>query len=200
MPDLTLPRKFFDDLMFIEIGPAYKPYEPAVMFGYCDTPEQKRAVGYTNNPVDRGGETKFGIAANSHPGMDIRDLNLADAITIYDKEYWHRGLCYQMISPIAYMHFDACINHGVLRANMLLQRALDLDDDGILGKVSMNALKAIDNSRPELTAFLGRLALSRKAFMRKIVENNPSQAVFINGWLNRVDRVMANAARLPECL
>ena len=39
--------------------------------------------GYVNDPRDPGGETKYGIAKRSYPGVDIRNLTRAQAVGIW---------------------------------------------------------------------------------------------------------------------
>ena len=46
--------------------------------------------GYVNDPNDPGGETKYGIAKNSHPNVDIANLTLDQAKAIYKTEYWDK--------------------------------------------------------------------------------------------------------------
>ncbi|OXE36892.1 MAG: hypothetical protein CGW95_04725, partial [Phenylobacterium zucineum] len=41
--------------------------------------------GYTNNPQDPGGETKFGISKRAYPDQDIANLTLDAAKAIYKR-------------------------------------------------------------------------------------------------------------------
>lgn len=47
-------------------------------------------TAYTDDPHDRGGETKFGISKRSYPDVDIKDLTRADAEEIYYRDFWMR--------------------------------------------------------------------------------------------------------------
>ena len=46
--------------------------------------------GYSSNPADPGGETRFGISARSNPGVDIATLTRDQAVNIYWREWWLR--------------------------------------------------------------------------------------------------------------
>ena len=46
--------------------------------------------GYVNDPKDPGGETNFGIAKKSYPGVDIKNLTEEQAEEIYKRDYWEK--------------------------------------------------------------------------------------------------------------
>ena len=43
--------------------------------------------GDVNNPHDTGGETNYGIAKRWYPEVDIKNLNVDDAVNIYYNDY-----------------------------------------------------------------------------------------------------------------
>jgi len=109
---------------------------------------------YSNDRRDRGnwtsgkigvGELKgtmYGISAMSYPHLDIKNITLEQAKEIYLNDYWNK--CHIDIIPESskFDVFDTAVNSGVQRAIILLQRALEVDDDGIIGK---NTIEAINN-------------------------------------------------------
>lgn len=116
--------------------------------------------GYTNDPHDPGGETKWGISKRSYPELDIPSLTQAEAEAIYERDYWvgtgptgQQGFCSVMPWPLNVVHFDCVVNvgnrkvarDGVVvmhrRANMILQRALGVDDDGYIGPITLAAIR-----------------------------------------------------------
>ncbi len=56
--------------------------------------------------------TNFGIAASSHPSLDIAHLTKADAQAIYDREYWTPAACEALPAGLDLSHFDATVNSG----------------------------------------------------------------------------------------
>jgi len=63
-----------------------------------------------------------------------------------------------------------------------VQKVLGLEQDGIMGKMTISAINA------EIEApLLARLKAVRTNFYRSIVANDPTQSKFLNGWLNRVE-------------
>ena len=69
--------------------------------------------GYTNNPVDPGGETKYGISKRAHPNEDIKNLTPERALAIYDEEYWTKAGCDSIPFPLNVVVFDSAVNCGV---------------------------------------------------------------------------------------
>ena len=168
----------FNHTMLYEIG-AFNPKDPDVIAGRIDTPQQRKKVGYVNIPQDRGGETKYGIAQNGNKVVVI-DLDLKSAMDIYYKNYWLAGSCDKLPAGLALIHFDGCVNHGVGRACKFLQRAAKVNEDGIIGPATLKAVS------PEL---ISRVADIRKDFYLAIVDRDPTQKMFLSGWLRRVNEV-----------
>jgi lysozyme family protein len=172
----------FEFAMQNEIGPWFDDQDPDVINGCHSTPEQKRKIGYVNVKGDRGGLTSYGIAQNSHPSIDVNSLNLALAKEIYMNEFWLPARCKELPGKYSIMHFDAAVNHGVVRANKLLQAVLGMPQDGVIGPGTLNAIKKYQWN-PE--AFVK----PRRDFYQNIVKARPDQAKFRKGWLARCDRV-----------
>lgn len=114
----------------------------------------KHEGGYTDDPNDPGnwtggrvgiGElkgTKFGIAANTYPHLDIRNLTLEQAKAIYQADFWN--LLKAAHSAIKFQLFDAAVNHGYGNAIRILQRAVGVADDGQWGPVSQAKLESME--------------------------------------------------------
>lgn len=113
--------------------------------------------GYTNDPDDPGGETKFGIDKRSHPGEDIKALTKERALEIYWRDYWVRNGCDALAYPFGEVFFNACVNCGPWRARRLAARAR------------------------EAAGFVGE----QEAFYRRLAAGKPELGKFLKGWLNR---------------
>lgn len=72
--------------------------------------------GYTNDPNDPGGETKYGISKRSYPELDISKLTLKQAKEIYYQNYWLKAGCDGLPFPFNICVFNCAVNCGVKRA------------------------------------------------------------------------------------
>ena len=109
---------------------------------------------FTDNPKDDGnwtggkqgrGElrgTKYGIAANSYPHLDIKNLTLDEAKAIYLEDFW--DVIGQAHGAVKFQLFDAAVNHGRGNAVRILQRAVRAADDGAWGPLSQAALDRME--------------------------------------------------------
>jgi lysozyme family protein len=168
--------------MRYEVGTWFNPNDAEPAAGLIDTPDQRRKVGYTKDPHDAGGETKYGEAKSGNPNLDITHLNWQKAKDIYRQSYWAKGGC-DLLSPrVAILHFDGCVNHGIGRASMFLQEVVGATQDGSVGPgtaAKANAMNEFD---------VCRLLLDRREkFYRGIVAAKPDQQRFLAGWMSRVN-------------
>ncbi len=173
------------------------------------TPDFQRALafvlkaegGYTNHPADRGGPTNKGVLQreydkyrreNGLPSTDVRDILNTEVEDIYLHDYWLAGRCDRMPWPVSLAHFDACVNVGVAQVAKFLQRIVGARHDGVVGPLTLGALtSALERESPG--ALAARLARQRVAFYRGLAKRDPEQRVFLSGWLNRVEGLVALA-------
>lgn len=174
----------FNEVMLFEVGPHWDPSDPEVIAGLADTRQQKKKVGYVNIPQDRGGETKYGIDTASHPNISVKSLDLETAMEIYHEDYWLKGKCDRLPPVLAILHFDGCVNHGVPRAARFLQKSVGVTADGIIGNRTLEAVSQV----PERT-IIEDIVSMREKFYNDIVKNNPSQSIFLKGWMNRITAI-----------
>jgi len=153
----------------------------------------KEEGGYVDNPHDHGGATNHGITQASYDewrdaaGLsrcDVREIEPAEVQSLYGMMYWLPAHCEAMSVPLAVSHFDWCVNHGVRGALETLQRALKVTVDGDFGPHTLAALQAQDQG--DLWREYNGL---RRGWYRAQVAAHPDQAVFLKGWLGRVDRL-----------
>jgi lysozyme family protein len=176
-------ERAIDHAMLYEVGGFWR-LTPEVEAGLIDTKAQRKAVGYVNDPDDRGGETKYGVAKNANMDLDITNLDWEGAKSVYFRRYWLNGSCDKLPGRIGVLHFDGCVNHGVGRANKFLQRALGVGVDGVIGP--MTAGRAHEGDEIQICH---DICDQREQFYRSIVSNNPSQGKFLNGWLRRINEM-----------
>ncbi len=180
-------NKAVDHVMLYEVGGFWDLNAPGVQDG-----TNLHACGYVNDPYDPGGETKFGIAKNSHPSTDIKDLTWDEACDIYYNQYWLAGSCDKMPGVVGVLQFDGCVNNGVRHASQMVQRALGVTDDGSIGPVTLAAINAANP-----VDLCNKICDQRIAFYNDIVNANPSLGRYLNGWLRRVSD-MRNFTTNPQ--
>ena len=153
--------------------------------------------GYSDNPYDSGGKTKYGITEQTARSFgykgDMRDLTLEKAKEIYKAGYWDRVKASEFDNfYIKEVLFDTAVNMGTGTAVKLLQKALNLleqneiVEDGIVGSQTINRVNEYAYQKDLVFWFL----VKRLKRYDKIVERNESQKVFIRGWGRRVQRLL----------
>lgn len=158
--------------------------------------------GWSNNPLDKGGETYRGISRKNWPQWagwrlvdqiritlqyDVKDLTpwldkntelQGLVIDFYHKNFWN----YDGINDqdVAWKVFDLGVNVGKVHAVKILQQAVGTNLDGVYGPNT----ERLTNSHPQ-----GSLApILREAaeqYHKQIVQSHPEDAVFLHGWLRR---------------
>ena len=149
--------------------------------------------GYVNDLQDPGGETNWGVTkrtaqANGYTG-NMKTMTRQQAYEIYRRAFWVRYNCEQMPDAVAYQFFDAAVNHGFGNASRMLQRAVGVLDDGIIGKYSLEAI----NSNP-ISDTLMVLNGERLNFYIRLKNFDR----FGKGWVNRVAQNLRYGAQDNE--
>lgn len=133
--------------------------------------------GYVNNPKDPGGETKFGISKRSYPKLDIKALTREQAVALYKRDFWDVVSGNTLPAGIGYQLLDTAVNSGTGTALRMVQRAVNVADDGNVGPVTIAAIKNIE-SHDLIMNFLAE----RLVFMT----NCSGWMTFSKGWARRV--------------
>lgn len=168
----------------------------------------KSEGGYSKLAADKGGETYAGITKKNYPtwpgwaiinkltlsqGEIINDPKLDKLISdFYKKNFWDVLKCDSLTQSVAFNLCDFAINSGVTTAAKAFQQVINsllptgattLITDGKIGNLTVKAANSLDQKKLNEA-----LILYRQNFYKKIVENNPSQAVFLSGWLARLSK------------
>lgn len=149
--------------------------------------------GYVNDLQDPGGETNWGVTkrtaqANGYTG-NMKTMTRQQAYEIYRRAFWLRYNCEQMPDAVAYQFFDAAVNHGFGNASRMLQRAVGVLDDGIIGKYSLEAI-----NRNPISDTLMVLNGERLNFYTRLKNFDR----FGKGWVNRVAQNLKYGAQDNE--
>lgn len=140
--------------------------------------------GYVNHPSDPGGETKYGISKRSYPGEDIAGMTLARAKDIYYRDYWGKAGCDLVPPAVKFDLFDMAVNSGVGTAIRTLQRAVGVEDDGVIGPVTIQAIGSL--SGPQ---FVARFNGHRLQYLSAL----STWPAFGRGWANRIAKNLMEA-------
>jgi len=150
--------------------------------------------GFVNHKDDRGGATNFGITEETLGRWrrspvneeDVKDLTTVEAKEIYKAYYWDPIQLDSFKDEIlAAIVFDQAVNRGVYRAATDLQKLVGVKADGKVGPVSLAAVNAVN---PKVLAL--DYIKAAQLHYAKIVKNNPSQRVFIVGWIKRTHTLL----------
>lgn len=164
--------------------------------------------GFSDDPVDEGGATKYGIslrflrslpedklrAYGVHIPPDVlvvENMSIDQATAIYKGEFWdHAPFGDIPRQSICNYVFDMCVNHGIGIGIKMLQRAICATmgskdyilDDGILGPKTINSLS-------HATLYLPAALIAQRAlYFRMLVAQRPANVRFLDGWISRAFR------------
>lgn len=150
--------------------------------------------GYVNDPSDPGGETKYGISKRSYPHLDITNLTLAQAKSIYYQDYWTAAGLGSLPAAISDTLLHFCVNMGNANGIKLLQRAVNTYT------LSMNLAKptttiSVDGGNGPITQASAKLCEKTSVlvdFIRAEAANyyqslSPElKRRYLHGWLNGI--------------
>jgi lysozyme family protein len=156
--------------------------------------------GFSDDPDDHGGATKFGItepmARSYEYHGNMEDLPLRIAESIYRKEYWDNNRLEEISEYdffLAAKLFDIAVNMGSMKDGLILQKSLnclldqgnELKKDGVIGSKTVMNLKKF-SSLSEKKLIMKMLNSLQAVHYMNICENNESQKRFIRGWFERI--------------
>lgn len=158
--------------------------------------------GYVDDPLDSGGETKYGITKETavqfgYTGQ-MKKLTKAKATEIYEAMYWNsiRGDDIEELSQdLAYRLFDISVNMGSKRAGEFLQRALnvlnerehyynDIKVDGSIGNITLSRLGAYMRKRDE-DVIVSMITCMQGEFYVSLAEHREKDEKYIYGWFKQ---------------
>lgn len=155
--------------------------------------------GYSNDPDDPGGETKYGLSRRAYPDLDFDTLTPEKAREIFYRDYWcHPRLgCDRLVfnggRHLTVMVFDAAVHHGQHRAAMMLQYALkelgsNIKADGWIGPKTLSEVQRLETSR-----IMGMLIVRRLELLVRLGDAHPK---YDDGWILRITRLIRGLVTL----
>lgn len=149
--------------------------------------------GISNDKDDRGGLTGFGVTQGTYnqyrrwkhwplrPVTEISDDEIED---VYLSLFWGPLRCEDLPEPVDLVVFDSGVQHSPHTAAKLLQTAVGVTADGLIGP---NTLAACADAHADDLALA--IIQGRRELYQKIVDEHPEQGKFLKGWLNRLTRL-----------
>lgn len=149
--------------------------------------------GWSDDPLDRGGATMYGITlavAQRHgipDALALRGITPQQAADIYRKDYWRfDGIVNQNVATKV---FDIAVNCGLSTAVKMLQKAVGMAGhfttvDGDLGPKTLEAVNAC-----HVYTLMSLLVSLQRSHYQRIVDRSPEQIRFLKGWMRRADEV-----------
>lgn len=153
--------------------------------------------GVANVPGDRGGFTSHGITQATYDawrtttGQEKRavdEISDEEIRAIYLADFWHPCNCDALPPMLALAVFDMAVNSGPWNAKLTLQRALHVQQDGVIGPGTIAAAERTPDAALEFIK-------ARAGFIADEVAARPEQVKFLHGWVNRLLELCWQASR-----
>lgn len=150
---------------------------------------------WSDHPEDPGGATMLGITLRTYSAWlgrqatkeELRNIPNEHVRAIYKSAYWDKIRGDDLPIGVDYAVFDMAVNSGPMRAATVLQRALGVTADGVIGPKTMQAAMV-----SPAAGLVGVFCDKRLDFLRSL----PHFQTFGRGWSSRVKEVRGDAIRM----
>ena len=150
---------------------------------------------FSAHPSDPGGATMRGVTQAVWEDWvdgpvtedEMRSLTVADVTPIYKKNYWDRVKGDHLPSGVDFAVFDLAVNGGTGRGAKMLQKVVNITQDGGIGR---NTLAAVSRMTP--VDIIEQYAAEREAFYRRLKTFD----TFGRGWLRRNEETRIAALKM----
>lgn len=145
--------------------------------------------GYTNDPLDPGGPTNFGVIQSRYDQyrrdnklslQSVKLITKKEYTEIYEKYYWDPIRAQWVSAPLGLVLFDTAVNLGVGGAIARLQASLKVPVTSKWTEAISDRIHTADQVAVALNICNLRIA---KRYAR--VRQRSDQKRFLRGWLNR---------------
>lgn len=158
----------------------------------------KYAGGYVNDPIDKGGATKYDVTLETWRNMghdkdgdgdidanDIKLLTPDDAMIVMKVGYWDRwradSIKNQSVAESLVEWVWGSGKWGVI----MPQRILAVADDG---RVGMQTIASVNSANQKWLH--EKIRLAKLQFIADLIKAHPEQERFKNGWVKRINEFM----------
>lgn len=147
--------------------------------------------GFVNHPDDNGGITNKGITLSTYRAYcgqnktvkDLQNMSYGTWKKIMKDLYWDKVQGDKIDNQsLAEIIADWAVNSGQAGIRKA-QEVIGCKQDGIVGPITLSMINTADAKMLH-----ERLWNARQQFYINIVKRNPTQKVFMNGWMNRLNK------------
>ena len=166
-------------------------------FKHCLDLVLKSEGGFVNHPSDPGGMTNLGVTKRvweEYTGHEADEKTMLEltpekVAPLYEQKYWRP--CYGEVLPrgLDFVVFSMGVNAGPGRSVKLLQSALGLVPDGIIGPRTRGVI-----SDSNCATLITKFSEARREYYRSL-KNFP---IFGKGWVARCDREEQEALQMAK--
>jgi lysozyme family protein len=146
----------------------------------------KHEGGFVNHPKDPGGMTNLGVTkkvwedwiGHEVDEKAMRALTPALVAPMYEMKYWRTSYCEKLPRGLDLLVFSMAVNAGSGRSVKLLQDAIGVVADGVIGPKTMAKI-----NEANVETLIDKFSEARTAFYKGL----KTFPVFGKGWLNRTN-------------
>jgi len=155
------------------------------------TKDKRDPGNWTGGKVGKGElkGTNMGIAANTYPHLDIKNLTKADVLPLYKARYWDGIQGDALPFGVDLVTYDYGVNSGPSRGVKALQRAVGAKVDGRMGG---ETIKATARAASDGKKVIQAVCSYRMSFLRGLT----TWETFKRGWSSRVANVEAKGVAM----
>lgn len=146
--------------------------------------------GFVNHPNDLGHATNMGVTIQTYRDYcgadktikDLQNMSYGTWQKIMKDMYWDKCKGDKIDNQsLAELIADWCVNSG-LASIRKVQDIVGCKPDGIVGTITLSLINTSDPKE-----LFERIWNARHQHYINIVKRSPSQKVFMNGWMNRLN-------------
>jgi lysozyme family protein len=131
---------------------------------------------------DGAGLTNMGLTQKTYPDLDIEDLTIEQATRIYKLDWWDKMYLDKINSQEVANHLlDHAVNSGIKPAVKVLQKMLNVSQDGIMGAITIDAINKHTNDYLFICNYKLEIIRWYKNLARK-----PKNRDFLYLWVSRI--------------
>jgi lysozyme family protein len=146
----------------------------------------KHEGNFVNHPKDPGGMTNLGVTkkvwedwiGHEVDEKAMRALTPAIVAPMYEMKYWRTSYCEKLPRGLDLLVFSMAVNAGSGRSVKLLQEAIGVVADGVIGPRTMARI-----NEANVETLIDKFSEARTAFYKGL----KTFPVFGRGWLSRTD-------------